>query len=59
MQLVVPRAVRAAVRMLTIIWMMVFQVSFFMVFFHGVRWLITSFDYPSGEAGRKKIAVSF
>jgi hypothetical protein len=28
---VVPRAVRAAERMLTTIWMMVFQVSFFMV----------------------------
>ena len=28
---VVPRAVRAAVRMLIAIWMMVFQVSFFMV----------------------------
>jgi hypothetical protein len=28
---VVPRAVRAAERMLTTIWMIVFQVSFFMV----------------------------
>jgi hypothetical protein len=27
--------------------------------FHGVRWLITSYDYPSGEAGRMKVAVSF
>ena len=31
MQLVVPRAVRAAVRMLTMTCRMVFQVSFFMV----------------------------
>ena len=32
MQLVTPRVVRIAVRMATIVWMMNFQVSFFMAF---------------------------
>ena len=32
MQLVTPKVVRIAVRMATIVWMMNFQVSFFMVF---------------------------